>query len=158
MPCGFPAQDQFSAEDAQADAACANPTETPTGLNDLPQGVASKVGQLATLVPVDHCRRSPLRHEHASVLPTCLHGWDCWRGVRRPTTLLALRREVAVLRRQVTKPRMDWADRAVLAGLARMLPRSDWRGLFVQPSTLLQWHRAWFAARGPTRAAVDGRP
>src|ERR1039457_3001792 len=50
--------------------------------------------------------------------------------------IVMLRHEVAVLRRQVDRPGLRPADRALLAGLSRLLSRARQRGFFVQPATL----------------------
>jgi hypothetical protein len=55
--------------------------------------------------------------------------------------ILVLRHQLSVLRRQVPRPRLEPADRALLAAVSCVLPRVSWSCFFVKPDTLLRWHR-----------------
>ncbi len=72
--------------------------------------------------------------------------------------IVMLCHEVAVLRRQVPRSALDPEDRAVLAELERLLPRHRLGHFFVQPSTLLRWHRDLVAKRWTCPYGRPGRP
>ena len=81
--------------------------------------------------------------------------------VAKDLELLVLRHQLTVLRRQLPRLRLEPADRALLAAISRVLPRSGWSCFFVRPDTLLGWHRrlvagAWtYPHRRPGRPALD---
>src|ERR1022692_4780347 len=100
------------------------------------------------------------------LLITQLTGW--LRLSRRKETwktaeILILRHQLAVLqRRQPRRPELNWADRALLATLLSVIPKTRRRGLWllVTPDTILRWHRDIVRRRHAARSmrAKTGRP
>jgi putative transposase len=77
--------------------------------------------------------------------------------------ILILRHQLAVLqRRQPRRPKLNWADRALLAALLGVIPKARRRGLrlLVTPDTILRWHRDIVRRRWATRSmrGRTGRP
>ena len=72
--------------------------------------------------------------------------------------ILVLRHQLAVLRRQRPRPKLGPSDRALLAAVSRVLPRSRWSCFFITPETLLRWHRRLAAAAWTYPHRQTGRP
>ena len=72
--------------------------------------------------------------------------------------LIVARHQLSILKRQVGRPKLTHADRALLSGLSRLLPRIRWPAFFVRPETLLRWHRRFVARRWTYPHCRAGRP
>ena len=90
-----------------------------------------------------------------------LLGWLMLRArsdTSKEIEILVLRQQLAVLRRQASRPRLSCADRAVFTALTRLLPTPQRLGLLDTPATILRWHRQLVAHRWATQPARPGRP
>ena len=77
--------------------------------------------------------------------------------------ILILRHQLTVLqRRQPRRPKLNWADRALLAALLSVIPNARRHGLrlVVTPETILRWHRDIVRRRWAAQSmrAKTGRP
>ena len=95
------------------------------------------------MIAVHGC--SPALSDHDPVF-----GWLVLLGrgqASKNVEIMVLRHEVPVPRRQVTWPKPDWADRAILSALTKLLPVTLRAQRLVTPTTLLTWHRPGRVAR-----------
>jgi transposase InsO family protein len=78
--------------------------------------------------------------------------------ISKEAEILVLRHQLAVLRRQIARPKPSWADRALISALARLLPKARRVGLLVTPGTLLRWHADLVKRRWTYKRKTLGRP
>jgi putative transposase len=86
-----------------------------------------------------------------------------WAGSSKARTnnveVLVLRHQLAVLRRQMSRPRLRRRDRLLMVALSRVLPRERWSAFLVRPQTLLRWHRELVRRKWIYRhRSAGGRP
>ena len=79
-------------------------------------------------------------------------------SVAKDAENVVLRHQVSVLRRQVARPRFSWSDRALIAALAKLVPKQRWAAFLVTPETILGWHRALVRRRWTYPHGKPGRP
>lgn len=73
--------------------------------------------------------------------------------------VLVLRHELAVLRRQIKRPKLRRRDKLFLSAMSRMLPRERWTAFIVTPATLVRWHRELVRRKWTyKRRRAQGRP
>ena len=135
------------------------PTGTPEG------HTYSSVGWLPGVSPAKrYDRRRMLLAFVYSLLRLLLDVADVRLRVRDPEAeLLLLRHQLRVVRRQMKRPRLDLADRTIMAALSHRVSRAALVGMLVQPETVLGWHRelvrrrwaAYGRRRGPGRPGLD---
>jgi hypothetical protein len=107
-----------------------------------------------------HVLAVPVPPDHATNRVTAaVRRKETWKIAR----ILILRHQLAILqRRQPRRPKLNWADRALLGILLSVIPKTRRRGLrlLVTPDTVLRWHRDIVRRRHAARSmhAKTGRP
>jgi transposase InsO family protein len=79
-------------------------------------------------------------------------------GQYKELEIVVLRHELAVLRRQVARPRLTEPDRVFLAAASRLLRGMGRQSFFVRPDRLLGWHRQLVRRRWTYAGRSPGRP